>query len=140
MGGHRHRVEAELRHEFAGVRENSECHQVGETSQDSGCHECVRDRRGCVRGAECAACAGGDRREDRDADCPADLVPGRVQARDHSRLALSSAGEDRDRDGDHGDSEPEAGDEHPRQHVAEISAVRADVGEESHADRGDREG
>src|ERR1043165_70042 len=81
----------------------------------------------------CSPCPRGNRREDRDPDRPADLVPGRVQTGDHSRLALARTGEDRDRDGDHGDSEPEAGDEHPGKHAAEIAAVRADVGEESHA-------
>ena len=45
-----------------------------------------------------------------------------------------------DRDGDDGDAEPESGDEHAGQDVADVAAVLADVGEQGHAGRGDEEG
>ena len=92
-----------------------------------------------MRAAECSGGAGCDRGEDGDPDRAADLVPGRVEAGDHSRLVLAGAGQDRDRDGDDGDAEAEAGDEHPGEDVAEVGAVLAHVGEERHPGRRDQE-
>ena len=50
-----------------------------------------------------------------------------------------AAGQDRDRDRDDGEAEAESGDEHPREDIAEIGAVFANVGEEGHAAGSDRE-
>ena len=54
----------------------------------------------------------------------ADLVAGRVEARDHPGLLVAGAGEDRNRDGDDGDTETEPRDEHAGQDVAEICRPR----------------
>ncbi len=62
-------------------------------------------------------------------DGAADLVACRVEAGDHAHLLVASAGEDGDRDRHDGDAEPEPGDEHSRQDVADVAAVLADVGE-----------
>jgi hypothetical protein len=55
--------------------------------------------------------------------------------RDHTRLVLAGAGEDRDGDRDHGDAKANAGDQHSGQHVSEVAAAGADLGEKGHADR-----
>ena len=83
---------------------------------------------------------GRDRGEDRDPDGAADLVPGRVEARDHPGLLFAGAGEDGDRNGDDGDAEPESCDEHSRQHVTDVGAVLADVSEQGHPGGCDQEG
>src|SRR5262245_4222659 len=69
VNGHRGGVEAELREEVPGVREDDERDDAREASQDSGRHERVRDRRGAAERAR----AGCNRREDRDSERSADL-------------------------------------------------------------------
>ena len=121
------------------ARENRQRHHAGEASDQSGDQECAADPGCCLRAEDCSATCG-DRREDRDAERAADLVPGRIEPRDHPVLFLASAGEDRHRDRHGRDAKRDTGDEHAGQDVGQVAAVCADAGQEEHADRRHREG
>ena len=74
-----------------------------------------------------------------DAERAADLVAGRVQARQHARLVVGGAGEHGQRHRDQRDAESQARDEHARQDIAEVAAIAVDAGQQQHPGGGQRE-
>ena len=80
-----------------------------------------------------------DRREHRDAKRAANLVPGRVQPRQHAGLLVAGTGEDGDCDRHQDYPKSQAGDEHPGQDVGQIAAVRVGAREQQQARGADGE-
>ena len=130
-------IDVELNAELAKRRE------AGEHSDDGACQVGVpqpacelggRGRRGRASDGR-----GRDADEHRDAKRAADLVPRGVQARQHPCLVVTRAGEHRDGDTDQGRAQADADDQHARQQVPDVAAVRIDAREQQHAGRRDGE-
>ena len=92
--------------------------QARETSQDPGCHERVGDPRGGLGAAECSGAPAAIVENTAIPIVPPISWPVELRPEIIPDSSSRGAGQDRDRHRDDGDPEPEAGDEHPGQHVA----------------------